>query len=152
MNSREPLPKSLRPDRPSWLDDVARAEWDRVVPELERLGLLTVLDGAALASYCAAYSAMVKAFEGLAASGVVNLGRVGDTESPYLRAAKTAFAMVRAGIQSFGLSPSDRCRLVAPGEADAEDPMESLLSATTPRITDLRALVEGKRGRDGDGK
>jgi hypothetical protein len=90
--------------------------------------------------------------EGLAASGVVNLGRVGDTESPYLRAAKTAFAMVRAGIQSFGLSPSDRCRLVAPGEADAEDPMESLLSATTPRITDLRALVEGKRGRDGDGK
>ena len=41
---------------PKQLDTEARREWRRVAPELERMGLSTTLDRAALAAYCACWS------------------------------------------------------------------------------------------------
>lgn len=40
------------PEPPDILNGVALNEWNRVVPELERLGLLTIFDRAILAQYC----------------------------------------------------------------------------------------------------
>ncbi len=40
------------PDAPEWLDEEARAAWDRIVPLLEGMGVLTRIDGNALARYC----------------------------------------------------------------------------------------------------
>ena len=62
--SRRPLPKNeIRPERapeipapPDWLDDYARAEWERVAPGLWRTGLLTEPDVGVLASYCFSFS------------------------------------------------------------------------------------------------
>lgn len=44
------------PDAPDWLDEDARAEWDRVSPDLLTLGLVSRLDRQALAQYCEAVS------------------------------------------------------------------------------------------------
>lgn len=41
---------------PDWLDADAQVEWDRVVPDLLKLGLISGLDRQALAQYCEAVS------------------------------------------------------------------------------------------------
>src|SRR5581483_7260694 len=57
----EPQPPPGAPPMPEWLSEEARAEWQRMAPELEALGLLSVLDRAALAAYCQAYAELVEA-------------------------------------------------------------------------------------------
>ena len=49
-NTRPPDPKSL--DLPELLDEVARREWWAIAPELQAMGLLTLVDKSALAMYC----------------------------------------------------------------------------------------------------
>lgn len=44
------------PDMPDWLDEDAVTEWQRVVPDLIALGLISVLDRQVLAQYCEAVS------------------------------------------------------------------------------------------------
>ncbi|HLV15958.1 MAG TPA: phage terminase small subunit P27 family [Pseudomonas sp.] len=44
------------PEMPDWLDEDAQAEWNRVVPDLLKLGLISTLDRQALAQYCEAVS------------------------------------------------------------------------------------------------
>jgi P27 family predicted phage terminase small subunit len=51
----EPVREPECPDPPPFVTGYAQDEWWRTAPELHRLGLLTVLDVAALAAYCMAY-------------------------------------------------------------------------------------------------
>src|SRR2546430_3969966 len=56
---------------PIWLPAEARAEWNRVVPELERLGLLKRIDGAALTAYCMSWHRFVESSAIVAREGMV---------------------------------------------------------------------------------
>src|SRR5690349_1761687 len=55
-NRREPKPKirADTPRAPEHLEAVARATWNRLAPELHRLGLLTDVDLELFESYCVA--------------------------------------------------------------------------------------------------
>lgn len=53
---QNPLLPVEAPDAPDWLDADARTEWDRVTPDLIKLGLISRLDRQALAQYCEAVS------------------------------------------------------------------------------------------------
>ena len=44
------------PECPSFLTGEARAEWERITPHLETLGLISQIDRAALSGYCAAWA------------------------------------------------------------------------------------------------
>jgi phage terminase small subunit len=44
------------PTPPDWISDEARDEWARVVPELEALGVLRLVDQAALVAYTETWS------------------------------------------------------------------------------------------------
>lgn len=59
LNMNEPQPKKETPDCPLWFEGDAKYEWWRVVPELERLGLLTCVDGAILEAYCLVYAELM---------------------------------------------------------------------------------------------
>jgi len=61
INQNEPTPAPTRPEIPEHLDALARGEWDRLVPILERMGVLTEADGAALTLYCECYSKWLRA-------------------------------------------------------------------------------------------
>ena len=104
------------PVAPPWLPDEARAEWNRVVPELDRLGILKSIDGAALTGYCMAWHRFVEASEIVKNEGAVcraidNLGNVKLTRHPALLTAEAASKELRAWASEFGLTPSAEQRL-----------------------------------------
>src|SRR4051812_31093346 len=65
LPANEPTPEIAAPDCPAHLTAGARAEWDRLAPELEANGLLTRVDRAALAGYCVLYARWAEAEEQL---------------------------------------------------------------------------------------
>lgn len=66
----QPKPRDVMPVAPDELDPLARAEWQHVAPELQRMGLLSEIDRGLVGAYCAAIStwrtacaALIKAAE-----------------------------------------------------------------------------------------
>jgi P27 family predicted phage terminase small subunit len=118
-----PKPRPIAPECPSWLTDEAKAEWQRVAPALERLGLLTEVDGTALAAYCEAYSRWRAAEEIIAREGLtyenVRLGRI--AQHPAVPIARQMMDQIRAYCSEFGLTPSARGRMTLPEVPSGED-------------------------------
>lgn len=129
--SREPQPLLLTPEPPEWLSDEARKEWDRVVPALERLGLLTEVDGASLEVYCEAYALFVAAAIDVKQRGPLIPGQRGRGElvrNPSVQSMRDAAATMRAYATEFGLTPQARARMVLPGDDDTANEVEELFS------------------------
>jgi phage terminase small subunit len=122
------------PDFPSWIWPEAKKEWKRVSFELERYGLVSKLDRAALVLYCQAWAKMVWAERMLArAMKDADAARVaaeeageaysgGDglmvktangnfTYSHHWVVGRHAAAEVKRCLDLFGLSPSARSRV-----------------------------------------
>lgn len=125
LNTEEPKPRSLPPTRPAWLTGAGRQKWEELVPELERLGLLTIVDGAALAGLCQAWKDYVECTR-----FIKKHGRTFTTETGYIcqrpevAIAQKALQAVRALAAEFGLTPSSRSRLRVPQAEPTEDDYE----------------------------
>lgn len=122
------------PGSPSWIWPEAKKEWKRIAFELERYGLVSKLDRAALVLYCQAWAKMVWAEQQLTramkraqeaqaqaeAAGLEYTGGDGMmvkttngnfTYSHYWVVGRHAAAEVRRYLDLFGLSPSSRSRV-----------------------------------------
>ncbi len=122
LNKAEPKPKPVAPKCPAWLSKEAKREWKRVAPELERLGLLTVVDGGALAAYCQAYARWREAEEAIKREGlVVQTGTGYLMPHPAVKIAEKAQQLIKAFCTEFGLTPSSRSRMSLPEAKDEED-------------------------------
>ena len=118
----EPKPKLGAPPMPSWLSREAKAEWKRVVPELERLGLLSQLDRAALALYAQAYGRWAEAEKELVVHGLIVKTKSGMLiQNPYLWIANRAAKQMSEMLAEFGMSPSSRTRVTATKPTDADN-------------------------------
>src|SRR5437867_1292436 len=85
------------PVMPIWLPTEARAEWNRVVPELARLGILKRLDGAALVAYCLAWDRLVEAQRMIADGRITTEGSMGQlAKHPAVMIAESASKDLRA--------------------------------------------------------
>ena len=110
----EPAPRPGVPDAPAFLDAAARAEWDRMAPQLEVRGLLETIDLAVLAVYCTAWSRLVAAELALRVEGEVVVDAYGRLQtSPYVRVAATARTQLIAAAREMGLSPASRASVTA---------------------------------------
>ena len=69
LNKNEPKPTKGTPRCPAWMSPGAKKAWKHIVPDLQRIGVLTVIDGAALAGLCHAYARWREAEEFLEAHG-----------------------------------------------------------------------------------
>ena len=119
----EPKPQVVRPTRPAHLSWTSRTEWDQIAAELERLGLLTKLDRAALATNCQAYGRWVKSEKEAAVHGLVVKTKDGNLiQNPYLSIANKAMRQMHEFLVEFGMSPSARTRVVAVPRTDPDDP------------------------------
>lgn len=124
LNKREPAPgprRSLAP--PAYLQGDAVVEWRRLAPVLFRLGLLTEIDGDALAQYCQLWARWREAERELAKTGMVIKGGKGfPVLSPYLGIAHRTLIELRAMLVQFGMTPAARARVKTdPGPAP-DDP------------------------------
>lgn len=132
LNDREPVPNQGQPECPDWLDEEAKAEWERVVPELEQMGLLSPADRAALAAYCTAWSRWKQAEEMVRKFGtIVKSPEKGfPMKSPYLTVADQALETMRKLMVEFGLTPSSRSRIKVPNTGGAGDEFDQYLEAS----------------------
>jgi len=160
MKGRKPLPtgvKALRPNshyantgrrepelpvgvpyRPAHLTGEALAEWNRIVPQLQACGILTTIDGSALAAYCQVYGRWVEAEEAAKArtnkDGKITGGLVVQTtkgtpmQNPYVLIARQCIDQMRQYLIEFGMTPSSRMRVSARGEGKAQDPLEAFIA------------------------
>ncbi len=131
-NPHEPDPSiEPNPSPPAWLDELARQEWCRVVRELVDLGLLTVLDTAALAAYATAYGRWVACELAIKKNGLTY-----ETTSqqgvrmirlrPEVRASFEAMREMRQYMTEFGMTPASRAS-VCGLRRDELDPLGAFL-------------------------
>jgi len=128
----EPAPlDELAP--PHFLKGEAAREWNRVAPELHRLGRLTVVDRTALAVYCRTYARWLAVEAALDDEDLVleGLGEKGSysQQRPEVGIAKHLAAQLKAYASEFGLTPASRARV--PGKAP--DDQKSKLAAFNAR-------------------
>lgn len=103
------------------LPDDAVAEWQRVVPELQRLGLTKSIDAASLTAYCLAYARMCAARRVINVEGIFAENSQGRVRSPAVVIEESASKELRAWAHEFGLTPSAESALTGPeGAGDDE--------------------------------
>jgi P27 family predicted phage terminase small subunit len=135
LNASEPKPAAVVPKCPAWLDAEAKQKWKQVAPQLARLGLLTVVDGDALAAYCQAWAEFRQATEVLQQEGrVVRVGGllaedddgqeawIGYQLQPHPAVAqqRSAWQAIKSFAALFGLDPSSRSKLHVAGQEHDE--------------------------------
>lgn len=142
------------PDAPDFLNGAARTEWDRIVPELERAGLLTRVDHAALAMYCQAYARWR-----LAEQKIQRAAEVDPEDAGLIKASKNGFEQLNYWLvisnkaqeqltrylAEFGLSPSSRARVraaAAQGDLFGTDALGGFLRAGDT-ISNLHERYQG---------
>lgn len=127
LNLNEPEPKSGIPTRPEWLLPEAKREWVRVAGELDRLGLLTLVDRGVLAAYCQAWARWVEADKVLTEKGLTFETATGYVQQrPEVSIAQKQMQLMLSAGARLGLDPASRSRLSVPGEK--EDDLAAILS------------------------
>ena len=108
------------------LSPIARKEWRRIVPLLQKLGVLSVVDGPALAAYCESFSLWRQAMDDVRASGIMievqvatRMGSVTvQKKNPAVSVAQTEAKTLKSFLESFGCTPAARMKVQANGEQD----------------------------------
>lgn len=112
------LPRS-RPNPPTWLGREAAAEWRRVVPELDRRGILNKVDRATLTMWCRAWARWVELDRQLEREGATVTGYRGATvKNPAWQLWRESAALLVSLARELGTSPNGRMRMAAPDESD----------------------------------
>ena len=114
-SKNEPKPRKkpggLQP--PAWLSRRAKAEWRRLAPELERIGLLTIADLRQFARYCDACAHFEELTKRLNIGDlVVAVGRNGYRQQVAEVALQQKYGEIVGKLAArFGLDPSSRASL-----------------------------------------
>ena len=134
LPKNEPEPDPTMPQCPDWLMDDAKHEWKRVAPELNRIGLLTIIDQTALAGYCQSYARWKKAEEEikLLKNTIYPLkdegGNIkGFQQYPQYGIVNQCLKQIRAFCSEFGLTPAARAKMELPTERNHDDDFASKL-------------------------
>lgn len=117
--------EGLEAGPPSWLDETARAEFERVVSEAAEINLFDNLDLSGLALYAGAFSRYIEAEKHLNEEGLV-IGKK-QMPSPWLSVSEKAAAQILKCSSKLGLMVTDRLRLVVPKKEEVKSPAEKWL-------------------------
>lgn len=113
------------PPAPAWLSEIAREEWDRIVPMLEASKVMSPRHQQTLAAYCDSLADMVEADRELKANGATFMddrGRVSNHPA-WMRKRDARNQMLKFASE-FGLTASALARVTAieqPQDTDDED-------------------------------
>lgn len=134
LNKSEPRPTLGIPECPDSLTKSAKAEWNRISPKLDEVGLLTHVDRATLAAYCQCWARWVECEEIITRDGLTMELRDDKGTLKSCRpipevgiSLKLVDKINRLGSE-LGLSPSARTRISVAGPANAVDSLEAALA------------------------
>jgi len=124
----EPKPSGV-PKCPAHLSADAKKEWRRISRELLGLGLLTAIDRAALAGYCAAWARWIEAETNIQKFGsVIKSPKSGyPIQNPFVGVANTAMTQMRSFLIEFGMTPASRSRLSVEPAEKSSDPFAEFM-------------------------
>lgn len=109
------------PEPPGWLQGEGLAEWGRVVPPLDELGLLSSVDRAILSSYCVSWSVLCRAVAELEnADALTTEGSRGPVRTPEFRTWRDAVAVLAMLAAKIMVTPTDRLRMRLPAVTDSD--------------------------------
>jgi P27 family predicted phage terminase small subunit len=116
------------PGPPEWMDDRAKGEWKRIVPELVVMDLFTKADVSALEAYCVTYSRWQQIEIELSEMDKLFFVTPNGYQQqvPQINAANKYLAQCKKFMTEFGLTPSARGRMSLPSNED-DDPMAKLM-------------------------
>lgn len=100
-------------EAPAWMDEGAKAEWDRIAPELEALGLLRKVGIQELGAYCRAVSRLAKAEAIIAERGMTFEAMEGPKVRPEVAISSKCAEEIRKFGADFGLTPATSPRVHA---------------------------------------
>ena len=87
-------------------------EWDRIVPLLAQLGVMTHVDRTELVNYCTAWSTFVVNQRRLDEEGATIKGSMGsEIKNPVASVVSEASLRLHRYCQEFGLTPASRTRI-----------------------------------------
>ncbi len=105
------------PSPPSWLGREAKAEWRRIVPELDRLRLLSRVTRASLTAYVETWQTFVDATRLVRSEGLTIDAKQGTLSHPAVGIQRAAGAELRKWATEYGMTPASEQRIKVP-EAD----------------------------------
>jgi P27 family predicted phage terminase small subunit len=127
INDREPRPRELEPQPPTWLSRRAAEEWARVMPDLLAMGTVRAADRDAIAAYCEAVALLATLSRLVADTGPLIVGKDGiPHKNPVVAQRRDASSEVRMWARELGLTPAARQPLRI--EHDVRLPAERLRS------------------------
>ena len=119
LNRAEPkplVPATLEP--PDWLAPKAQAQWRRLAPMLDRVGILTESDTETLAAYCEVFVTWREATDELRKTGIlVKRKGLPPGIAPAVKIANYAGIQMRQLLVELGMTPSARSRIKVPPAA-----------------------------------
>lgn len=140
-NAPEPTPAEDAGgfDPPDHLNAEACAEWRRVVEGYRGARIFSIVDRAALATYCTLWAVHVDAVRQINAHGVIKRGAgsnarskvTGEVTSPYFRIMRETAEQMRAYMREIGLTPASRAAFARAGEQPPGKPDEAPTGAKT---------------------
>lgn len=111
-NHDEPVPPDVVPRCPKHLAPVARTEWRRVARSLYAMGVLTLIDRAALAAYCQSYAKWVEAEQKLKETPPLLKTPSGYVQqSPWVAIANKQLELMGRYMTELGMTPASRSRV-----------------------------------------
>jgi len=121
MNDMEPKPPKGVPEMPKELRPTAQREWRIMSGHLDMLGVLSVIDGKALAMYCDAYADWEVAQRKCVKDGMWteepiiskdgNLCGYKYKQAPWFNVKVTSQKVMKSYLIEFGMTPASRSKL-----------------------------------------
>lgn len=116
------------PTCPEWLNEDAKLEWDRLLPELDSSGILQTVDMAVFAGYCDSLSMWKRSNKMIEKEGLtIETMQGGLKTHPAVSIRDKALEKMKSFAVEFGFTPASRSRVNMPDKEKDIDPMEALL-------------------------
>ena len=138
LGDSEPQATIGAPELPPGMSPAARKEWKRVIPELLATpGLLTTIDGDALAAYCEDVANLKRFRKQLQSDGDIVQGATGPVLHPLLKQIDVLETRCIQHRREFGMTPSARTRVqIAASQRKPTKRLDAILDA--PRTSESR--------------
>lgn len=123
INENEPrFSMDNNPDPPEFLDEYAKAEWNRIYPELSKNEVLRTTDRGILIGYCEAYSDFRKAKDILDKSKmqIFKTPNGAVQQLPHVSMKRNAMMLMLKYGSELGITPSSRSGIKGGGRDDDE--------------------------------